>query len=115
MKHDRLLHPRKSIDLRGKLVFDMHPAKKMLRHDIKHGLHELMSAEELYESRTEYMEFDLKAFRRRIWQELRRVKLVNWMEYKRTEKRRNEAEAREKKQQKEDGIDAVQDSDMHSS
>ena len=43
------------------------------------------------------------------------MEIHHWMEYKRTEKRRNEAEAREKKQQKEDGIDAVQDSDMHSS
>ena len=60
------------------------------------------------------MEFDLKAFRRRIWQELRRVKMVNWMEYKRTEKRRKEAEAREKKQQEEGCIDA-EDSDMHNS
>ena len=100
LKHDRLLHPRKSIDLRGNLVFDMHPAKAMLRYDIKNGMHELMSAEELYESRTDYMEFDLKMFRRRIWQELRRVKMLNWMEHKRTEKRRKEAEAREKEKKK---------------
>jgi hypothetical protein len=65
------LNPRQSHNNRGEPVFDLSPAKELLRKDVIAGVHEDLSPSQLWESRPEYMEFKLKKFRQRIYQEVR--------------------------------------------
>ncbi len=90
LRHDRRLHPRQSHNHRGEPVFDFDTnAKLLLRDDIKiYELHLEMSPAELWESRDVYMKYKLEIFRQRIYQEIRRNKFINYLEKKRTEKRR---------------------------
>jgi hypothetical protein len=88
LEHDRLLHPRQSHNHRGDPVFDMDiAAKEQLRDDIKNKLHEQMTPMEFWQSREVYTKYKLDKFRPRIYQEVRRGKMLNWLEKKRTEKR----------------------------
>lgn len=94
-QHDSLLHPRNEThDRRGKLIFDRHPAKDLLRNDVKNGAYPLLSPAELWNLRPEHKLFDLKTLRQRIYQEIRRNKFINWCEMKRQEK---EGERKERK------------------
>ena len=87
-RHDRRLHPRQATNERGEPVFDMDPAKQLLRADIQAGMHEkFKTPAKLQASRTEYKKFSSKIFRQRIYQEIRYQKMVRWMDKKRTEKR----------------------------
>ena len=52
-----------------------------------------MKPQELWATRGEYVLFPLDTFRHRIYQEERRVKFLNWLNYKREKKM---ADAREK-------------------
>ena len=89
LNHDRLLHPRQSHNHRGEPVFDMDTtAKKQLSRDIKNKLHKQMTPMELWEGREVYRKYKLSKFRPRIYQEIRRLKFINYLEYKRTEKRK---------------------------
>lgn len=45
-------------------------AKYVLTQDVNHGKHKVMKPAELYQTRTEYQEFDLKTFRNHIYQEV---------------------------------------------
>ena len=89
LEHDRRLHPRNTHNERGERVFDMDPAKLLLREDVNNKVHERMKPQELWASRPEYMNFKLKLFRPRIYQEIRRVKYFNFLEDKRTKLRKN--------------------------
>ena len=94
-QHDCHLHPRNEThDRRGKPIFDRSPAKDLLRSDIKNGAYPLLSPMQLWNSRPEYKLFDLKIFRQRIYQEIRRNKFINWCEMKRQQK---EGEREERK------------------
>src|SRR6056300_952706 len=86
MKEQMLLYPRKLKNERGELVFDLHPAKMMLRHDVRNGRHEKMTPGQLQDSRTIYKPFLKEIFRQRIYQEVRYQKYCNWLEDKRTKK-----------------------------
>ena len=88
MMNDRKLHPRQSRNDRGELVFDLHPAKKLLREDVKAGAHVGMAPKQFQETRAEYQEFDRDIFRQQSYQEERYQKYLNWLEEKRTTKRR---------------------------
>jgi hypothetical protein len=112
MLHDRQLHPRQLENHRGELVFDLHPAKQLLRADIKAGVHADVVPSIFQLTRAEYKEFDPDIFRQRIYQEERYQKYLNWLEDKRTEKQKahkerkdkakvKEAEKQEKKKRKE--------------
>jgi len=83
VQHDRALFPRQERNARGELVFDMHPAKALLRADVQAGRHLTMKPEDLQATREEYMEFDKVKFRHRIYQEIRYQKFVNYLEIKR--------------------------------
>jgi len=67
----RELFPRQTVNELGDLVFDMHPAKKLLRRDVKFGLHLGKTPQEFQKTRSEYMEFGAKVFSGRIKQEVR--------------------------------------------
>jgi hypothetical protein len=101
MVHDRQLHPRQLKNHRGELVFDLHPAKLLLRGDIMAGVHAEMVPSQFQGTRAEYKEFDSDIFRQRIYQEERFQKYWNWLDDKRTEKQREHKEQQEKKKAKE--------------
>lgn len=86
LDRDRILHPRKTRDCRGNLVFDLSEAKDLLREDVKNGLHLRMKPSALRNSRPEYQRcFGPVVFKERIYQEVRRTKFLNWLEDKRND------------------------------
>lgn len=89
LAHDRLLHPRQSHNHRGEPVFDMDiEAKEQLREDIKNKAHLDLTLMELWELRDVYSKYKLDIFRQRIYQEICRIKYLNYLEKKQTKKRR---------------------------
>ena len=88
MIRDREIHPRQTHNHRGEPVFDMDQAKDELREDVKNGVHLKMTPEELWSSKDVYQKFDKDIFRPRIYQEVRRAKMINYMEEKRVERRK---------------------------
>jgi hypothetical protein len=97
MKNDRKLYPRQERNHRGELVFDISSAKPLLRKDVKAGRHiSMVSVDQLWLSRHEYQAFRLGVFRRRVRQEVRRWKMLNFLEMKRDLKAAEKAEKREK-------------------
>jgi hypothetical protein len=98
MKDDRMLHPRQSHNHRGEPVFDMdEEAKQQLREDIENRVHKGKNPYELHALRPVYQKYKLDKFRPRIYQEIRRVKFVNYLNHKRTEKRREYAQKKAQK------------------
>jgi len=88
LKHDRCLHPRQTHNHRGEPVWDMdEEAKAQLTKDINNKLHEKMGPMALWQSRDVCMKYKLIKFRPRTCQHQRRVKFLNCLEKKRTEKR----------------------------
>jgi hypothetical protein len=85
MEHDRRVYPRQPYNERGEPVFDMHPAKLLLREDIKNKLHLTthQTPGKLYGSRLEYKVFKPEKFTERILQEIRRVKYFHYLKIKR--------------------------------
>ena len=82
---DRHVHPRKDRNCRGELVFDVHPAKKLLRMDVANGVHLKLTPMALRKTRPAYMAFKLKIFKFRIYQEVRRVRYFNYLRLKEEE------------------------------
>ena len=76
---DRQFFPRELRNHHNELVFDLHPAKQLLRSDIKQGHHLGKKPKEVWESRLVYQDFPLAIFRSRIYQEIRRTKFINWL------------------------------------
>lgn len=95
--HDRILFPRNEKNARGELVFDLHPAKNLLRADIDEGKHNELTPSQLQKTRPEYMLFAANKFKHRIYQEIRRTKFVNYLELEREKKKIKEKKAKEKK------------------
>lgn len=95
-EHDKALHPRTNPrDSQGRLIFHRHAAKKLLRSDINNQMYpNVYTPRELWRSRPEYQEFELKVFTQRIYQEIRRNKFINWCQQKRAEKEETHAEHR---------------------
>lgn len=85
---DRLLFPRKTRNQKGELVFDLHTAKSLLRDDVKNGLHKHLSPTAFQQLRQEYMEFDLRTFKERIYQEVRRTKFLHYLSSKQGKQQR---------------------------
>jgi hypothetical protein len=87
LRHDRAVHPRRSRNQRGELVFDMHVAKDLLQRDVKDGKHLTMKPSALRRTRPAYMEFSQTVFRHRIYQEVRRNKFLHYLDLKRAKLR----------------------------
>jgi len=86
-EHDKALHPRTNPrDSQGRLIFHRHAAKDLLRTDIQNGIYPQLTPSQMWHSRPEYQEFELKVFTQRIYQEIRRNKHINWANDKREEK-----------------------------
>ena len=86
MERDRLLFPRKHVNERGEIVFDMHPAKELLRDDVKNKRYANMSIKAFRLTRDEYKVFTIEVFRRRFYQAIRYQKFVNYLEDQRKRK-----------------------------
>ena len=84
---DRKLYPRQTVNNRGEIVFDLHPARDLLRQDVANKLHLTMKPSELRRTRPEYKVFKKKIFKHRVYQTIRREKFINYLEHKRLEKR----------------------------
>ena len=54
MNLDRQRHPQATMNARGELVFDLHPAKELLREDVENKIHEDMTPDELRMTCDEY-------------------------------------------------------------
>ena len=87
MIHDRSLFPRQPKNERGELVFDLHPAKDILREEVAAKKHVGIAPEDLWRTHPEYQEFDKDIFRGHVYQELRRVKFINYLQWRREEKK----------------------------
>ena len=87
LRHHQSLHPQKTRDHKGQLIFDMHPAKELLRQDVKMNKHKTMSPAALRATQSEYGEFTLDIFRQRIYQEVRRQKFIYFLNWARAAKR----------------------------
>jgi hypothetical protein len=81
--HDRRLFPRQLANRRGELVFDLHPAKLLLRAEILAGKHLTMTSRELQLTKVSYQIFEADIFRQRIYQAVRRSKFVNYLKERR--------------------------------
>ncbi len=79
------IFPRSCTDHHGKLVFDLHPAKEILRDDVSQKKHVGLTPFALWKTRDEYQEFDQEIFRRRIYQTIRHEKFINYLNQKRKE------------------------------
>ena len=66
--------PRSGKTNRGEPFWDTHPAKLLLREDVKAGKHLDMKPQVLHQTRPDYQAFSLKTFRRHVYQEKRHQK-----------------------------------------
>jgi hypothetical protein len=87
MVHDRSLYTRLPYNGRGEQVFDMHPAKFLLRLDVKNKVHETMVPSAFQKTRPEYMVFKPKIFKHRIYQAVRLEKWLRFLSNKRAKER----------------------------
>ena len=65
---DRVAFPPMTHDVDGRRRWEGSAAKKLLKEDMKEGMHKIMRPKELWESRSEYAEFELKVFCNHIYQ-----------------------------------------------
>ena len=88
--HNQALYPRETQNARGEVVFDMSPAKALLRADIKNDVHLTThkTAGQLQNSRDEYKVFKKRIFYERIRQEIKRNKYFHYLEVKREKLRK---------------------------
>jgi hypothetical protein len=83
LQHDRKLHPRATHNENGEPVFDLSPAKNLLRADVQEGKHIGISPAQFQRTRQDYMAFPPDKFKHRIYQEVRRMKFIYYLECKR--------------------------------
>jgi hypothetical protein len=88
LMRDRRIHPRQTHNLRGEPVFDMSPARNLLKADILDKVHTRMTPSEIQSSRPEYWPFKPRKFKERIYQEIRLVKFIFYLELKRDQERK---------------------------
>jgi hypothetical protein len=82
---DQLIYPRQSHNERGESVFDLSPAKALLREqDISNGVHTIMSVARLQNFRVRYHPFKPKIFKDRVHQAVRLSKYISYLELKPT-------------------------------
>jgi hypothetical protein len=87
-ERDKLMHIRQDRNNRGELVFDLHPAKLLLREDVKSGENERMTPSDFQATRPEYMLFKPAKFKERIYQEVKRKKYLYYLELKRVQEKK---------------------------
>lgn len=86
---------------RGELRFAMTEAKKLLRDDIRRGLHKNLTPKEFQATRKAYHPFLAKKFKERVYQEERYQRFENWQSDKRIEKVKQLWEKEKERKEKE--------------
>ena len=86
-RKDQQVHPPQSKNPNGEPVFNVHSAKRFLQMDIANNLHKQFFPSALRSKRPAYQEFKLATFTFRIYQEVRRVKFLNYLDIKRQKER----------------------------
>ena len=86
---------------RGELRFAMTEAKKLLRDDIRRGLHKNLTPKEFQATRVAYHPFLPRKFKERVYQEERYQRFENWQSDKRIEKVQKLWEQEKEKKEKE--------------
>ena len=81
--HDRLLFPRRLVNSKNEIVFDLHPAKMLLRDDVENERHVNPTPSELQATQQAYLVFPKRKFKERIYQEVRYKKFVNHLNQER--------------------------------
>ena len=66
LAHDRVIFPRESKNSKGQPVFDLSPAKPLLRADVKNKAHENLTPSQFQQTRKEYMQFEPAVFTQQI-------------------------------------------------
>ena len=82
LRRDRILHPKRDIDRRGKPVWDGSEAQRALRRDVRAQRDEELGFKKLYESNLAYQVFDRITFRQHIGQEKRRELYIAYLKSK---------------------------------
>ena len=95
LKQFRELNPRKTHNNKGEPVFDMMPAKTLLRQDIAEGKQLEMSLKKFYKSRKEYTYITKNKFKEQVYQEERRQKFNNYRKAKPAEEKEKTDQRRE--------------------
>jgi hypothetical protein len=75
-ERDKLMQIRQDRNNSGEPVFDLHPAKLLLREDVKRGENEQMTRSDFQATRPGYMLFKPDKFKERIYQEVKRKKYL---------------------------------------
>jgi hypothetical protein len=90
LARDRHIYPRQPTNNMGELVFDMTPARDLMREDVKHKRHVGLTPSQFQRTRPdEYGVFKAEKFKFIVYQIIRRQKYINWLEKKRAEKRKH--------------------------
>jgi hypothetical protein len=94
LNHDRGIHPRRFHNNRGEPVFDLSVAKALLQQDVEDGVHLTMTPAELQGSQSnEYGIFNANKFKERIYQEVRRKKMIHYLGIDRAEEKQKALQA----------------------
>lgn len=96
LEHDLKLHKRSTTNNRGEIMFSRSPAFDLLREDVASKVHVGLTPFQLQKTRIEYEPFDPRVFKHRIYQEIRRVKFVNYLNFAREEKMKAAQKEKEK-------------------
>jgi hypothetical protein len=83
LKRDRKINPTATHNNHGEVDFRLSPAKDLLRSDVQQGRHIGLTPSEFQRTRPEYMVFPAGKFKDRIYQAVRRMKFINYLEFKR--------------------------------
>jgi hypothetical protein len=81
-ERNKLMHTRQARNNCGELVFDLHPAKILPREDVESGEHEQMTPSDFPVTRAEYILFKPNKFKERIYQEVKCMKFLYYLELK---------------------------------
>lgn len=71
-EHDKKLFPGNPVTVNGEPVWYTHPAKELLKRDVKNGLASSLKPSELRDTRPEYKEFSVKKFCKQVHHEKQR-------------------------------------------
>ena len=86
---DAHYYPRKTNIIRGEPVFDSSPAHQLLIEDIKSSNHLGIRPSVFQQTRKEYLVFNKRKFKERIYQQIRYNKFINYLDWKDKQKCRN--------------------------
>jgi hypothetical protein len=86
LTEDKLLHPRLSLNHRGRPFWDTHPAKPLLINEIKSGAIKNLEPKQVRQRHNEFKDFDLSTFQQYVNMEKRHIREAVFWQAKRNRK-----------------------------